>query len=492
MKEVLIIGGGMAGLSAGIYARRCGFEATIIEQHTIPGGFCTSWKRKGYLFEGGMHWLTGSKEDSFLNYLWKETGALQDNNPIHIRDPYTTWIYNDERVCMYRDPDRLEQHFNEISPQDRQATHRLCNDLRKFGAIQMPPTNAKGVKMLNKHKLAVSELFKMVPALFRMGDYTKQSCREYAAQFRHPGIRALMENITGADYSAIAIAATVGTLAGGDGGYPEGGSLRMAHNMADTFLSLGGKIEYKACAEKVIVENNRVTGVKVNGEIRKADAVIVTQDTLQAIESLFEKPITEEWAEKLRTHSKPLMCSFLCLGIEADLSDLPEHFMMPLEEPVVSGGIQYNFLDFNNYASYPGYAPDGGTSLTSVLIGDSYDYWKQAKEDGTYKDKKQIEAEKFIGLLTDKLPQIAGKVTVWDFATPLTYEHYCRSFKGSWMEFMSPGQKTTLQPFQPKTTMSGLYFAGHRMMSPGGLPAGLVTGRQAVQLLCRDNNMVFQ
>ena len=51
MKKVIIIGGGIAGLSAGVYARRSGFDVTILEQHTIPGGNSTSWKRDGYLFE---------------------------------------------------------------------------------------------------------------------------------------------------------------------------------------------------------------------------------------------------------------------------------------------------------------------------------------------------------------------------------------------------------------------------------------------------------
>ena len=36
MKKVIIIGGGIAGLSAGVYARRSGFDVTILEQHTIP------------------------------------------------------------------------------------------------------------------------------------------------------------------------------------------------------------------------------------------------------------------------------------------------------------------------------------------------------------------------------------------------------------------------------------------------------------------------
>ena len=41
MKQVSIIGAGLAGLSAGIYARQSGFDVTIYESHTIPGGAST-------------------------------------------------------------------------------------------------------------------------------------------------------------------------------------------------------------------------------------------------------------------------------------------------------------------------------------------------------------------------------------------------------------------------------------------------------------------
>ena len=58
-KRVIIVGAGISGLTAGIYARRAGFYVTILESHNIPGGLSTAWKRKGYLFEGGMHCLTG-------------------------------------------------------------------------------------------------------------------------------------------------------------------------------------------------------------------------------------------------------------------------------------------------------------------------------------------------------------------------------------------------------------------------------------------------
>lgn len=57
--------------------------------------------------------------------------------------------------------------------------------------------------------------------------------------------------------------------------------------MADTFESLGGKIEYRQTVEKVLVENGKVSGVVANGVKIPADAVIVTQDTRKAVDDLF-------------------------------------------------------------------------------------------------------------------------------------------------------------------------------------------------------------
>jgi len=51
-KSIIIIGAGLAGLSAGCYGQMNGYRTQIFEMHTTPGGLCTSWKRKGYTFDG--------------------------------------------------------------------------------------------------------------------------------------------------------------------------------------------------------------------------------------------------------------------------------------------------------------------------------------------------------------------------------------------------------------------------------------------------------
>jgi phytoene dehydrogenase-like protein len=50
-KKVIIIGGGLAGLSAGCYAAMNGYETQIFEHHSVPGGVAASWKRGGYLID---------------------------------------------------------------------------------------------------------------------------------------------------------------------------------------------------------------------------------------------------------------------------------------------------------------------------------------------------------------------------------------------------------------------------------------------------------
>jgi phytoene dehydrogenase-like protein len=56
-KSMIIIGAGFAGLAAGIYGRLNGYKTDIYEMHNLPGGLCTSWKRKGYTFDACIHGL---------------------------------------------------------------------------------------------------------------------------------------------------------------------------------------------------------------------------------------------------------------------------------------------------------------------------------------------------------------------------------------------------------------------------------------------------
>jgi phytoene dehydrogenase-like protein len=377
-----------------------------------------------------MHWLTGSSPKTLLHRLWREVGALDDNVQIFNRDPFLSFDYKGQTAYLYRDTEKLRQHFLELSPQDEKEINSLCRDIKKFTKINMPVMDIKGIKVKKKASVPLSLFFGMLPSLPRMSFYAKQTAKEYSERFKSPILRLLLESIIPSDNNATGTVFTIATLASGDGGYPQGGSLSMASRIAKRFESLGGTIQYGKSVSKVPVENGTAGGVIINGERIQADAVIVTQDTLVAIDSLFDSPIHEPWAEKIRKNTIPVLNTFISVGVEADLSGLPERVPFITDTPLVCGGVPESIIGINNYAGYKGYAPEGCTAITSIIVGDSYNYWKACKENGTYEAEKQKLAEAFIEILAKKYPQTAGKIAVWDVATPLTYERYLGSYKG--------------------------------------------------------------
>lgn len=491
MKRVIIVGAGIAGLTAGIYAKQSGFDVTIFESHSIPGGASTSWRRKGYYFEGGLHWLTGSGNATQLNKLWREVGALDDSVGIYNRDPFFQYELDGQKACLYRDIKKLRKHLLQLSPADKKEINRLCNDVEKFSKMEMPVMDLPKLSVKYPIKFPLSMLIRMLPAMFRMKYYQNMSVKEYSEKYHSELLRKLWCNMIGEDYSANGLLFTIATLIAGDGGYPTGGSLAMANRMAKRFEKIGGTIQYKTMVDKVLVKDGTAKGVLVANQEIDADAVIVTADALSAIDTLFEEPIHEPWAEQMRTETEPMMNVFVGLGIATDLSDIPAQNTIPMMTPFTIGNRTFENIGFNNYAGYKGYAPDGCTAVTSTLVGDTYDFWKQCRENGTYESEKGRVAKAVIQALSEKYPQLNGKVEVWDVATPLTYERYLHSYKGSWMTITKKGQQNAKYPCKPQS-IANLYFAGQRLMSPGGCPVAVYTGRTAVQHLCLDTNTVFQ
>ena len=483
-------------MSAGIYALRSGFEATICEQHSMAGGMCTSWRRKGYLIEGAVHWLTGSSPKSALYQLWKETGALNENTPVLLPEVFNVMEWEGKNINLYRYIEKTAKEFYAISPGDKRLIRRLVKDVKAFVYFQMPVVHIKGVKTQNPRRMKIGAILGMLPALPRLVKLNKISCRDYAMQFSHHGIQTLLR-IVPDEYSAVSLVGTLATLDIGDGAYPKGGSLAIVERMVKTFEGLGGKLLLNTAVKKVNVEQgvsaaaagNIATGVRLeNGTVLNADAVIVAAETIAALERLFDTPPDDSWLSKLCRNTKSSACTFIGVGIRANLPDpLPGWI---LAEPIKYAGMTETYIRFNNYCNYEAYAPEGCTVLTTALMGDTWEFWKKAQTDGRYEEEKQALADQISRVICQKYPQAEGKIEVMDIATPLTYERYTGAYHGSWMSITGAGDKMQMYPGDSKN-VSGLYFAGHRLIPPGGLPVALYTGFAAAQMACRQFGLVF-
>ena len=368
-------------------------------------------------------------------------------------------------LAIYRDAERTLKELSAYSPRDRKVLRSILRDVRMFRYFQSPVEG----------ETSILDYIRMFPAILITPRLWMQSTSFYLSRIKDDDVRTLLEAVVAPVNNAMTFAYTLSGFFTGDSGYPSGGSLRMALNMADTFVKAGGEIRYNTAVEKVVDG-----GVYVNGELMKADAVIVTVDARTAIDKLFEKPIQDSWARRMRKLLVTTQTVFVGVGVEADLNNYPKS--MVFKVPFKDGGVDLPFFVVSNYAR-DHYSPEGCTTLTGLFPGYSYDWWKAAKEDGTYEAKKEAVARRFIGILEEQIPETKGKIAVVDVATPLTYQRYCdtyeRSYMSEWMPF-------TLTTNASNRYRRGLYFAGQRTAYSGGLPPAVISGRLAVRLLCKD------
>ena len=488
-KRVVVIGGGIAGLSAGVYAQKCGFDVTIIESHNIAGGNCTSWKRKGYLFEGGMHWLTGSSKKEPIYKIWEHIGALDDSVIMHYPEPFKEYDYKGTPIRLYRDMDKTEKHLIELSPSDEKEIKAFCKRVRVVQNLVMPIMDLKGVKVTKRNWPSLIRLYHFLRSNWIMRKSSKIPKEEYIKRFNHEGIKEIFSCLAAGKHAATWLYFSMGTVARGDGGFPEGGSLPFANRIVKTFKAAGGNIVFKTRADRVVVENSEAVGVEAGGELFPADAVIVASDTMK-MDHLFDVQPQAPWLDEMRELAQPTMGTFVSLGINADLKKYPKNYIFKPAEPLKVANWEHEYMSITNYTGDPAYSPEGKSAVTVLLINDTYDFWKKAKEEGRYEEEKEKTAANVIKVLTAQIPEIADKVEVYDVATPLTYERYCGNWQGSWMTMMAHSMKIKAYPADV-SNISGLYFAGHRMRAPGGLPVAAMSGRTAVQYLCRDTGTLF-
>jgi phytoene dehydrogenase-like protein len=96
-KSILTIGAGVSGLFAGIHGQMYGYQTKLVEKHKIPGGLVTAFRRKSYLVDIGIHWLTGSGPGLHLHPYWNEVGPLAGRKFVPL-DRYVVYYRAEGRV----------------------------------------------------------------------------------------------------------------------------------------------------------------------------------------------------------------------------------------------------------------------------------------------------------------------------------------------------------------------------------------------------------
>ncbi|NLT36508.1 MAG: NAD(P)/FAD-dependent oxidoreductase [Gaiellales bacterium] len=493
--SIAIIGGGFAGLCAGIYAQKNGYRAHVYEMHSGPGGLCTAWHRQGYTIDYCINWLLGSAPGGSFHRLLEEVGLIQDLEIVNL-DEFFRFESDDGRTAViYRDLDRLEEHLCGLSSADAPLIREFLGDARRLAGKDMPADLP--LRKLMTPWEGLRALPGSLPLLRPTRKWGGVTMGALASRFRDPLLRRVFADIFYPCMSAVSLLFVLAWLNDGIAGYPLGGSAPLARAVEKRFLELGGEITYGARVQEIMVEADRAVGLRLqDGERVRADHVISAADGHATLWDLLDgRFLDERFLRYYETYPPFPGIVFVALGVNRDCSAEPHTICgwnLPLGEPWTYGSLATHAILARVHNFDPTLAPAGKSIITALFDGD-HEYWsslRRSNHDG-YRVTKEEVAQKVIARLDRRLPGLASQVEMVDVATPATTERYTGNWRGSMEGWMTTPENLREEMPRTLTGLDGFCMAGQWVSPGGGIPGGVKTGRDAIQLICHEDGVRF-
>ena len=488
--KIVIIGAGIAGLSAGCYALMNGYEALIFELHNRPGGVCTSWQRQGFTFDYCIHNLSGTGKGTDVSKLWSELRALAGTEIIN----HDTFVRVEgpkgEVLNLYADLSRLEKHLKDIAPEDARVIESYINAARSLIKVDLFALPMGGLKK----KL---DLLPHIPALIKWGKITVDG---FAERFTNPFLRRafshLQYDIDGSELPMLIHLLFMAGLETGDLGWPRGGSQQFSKRIEKRFTNLGGRIFYNSPVERIIVRDDIAAGIVLaDGRKESADIVISAADGYSTIYKLLSGKYTNNLIDSYyRAYPKKQDFGLqIFLGLNRDLAGEPHAITLLLDHPLKIERGERESLYLELFASSLGLATPGNSIIKAVTTG-NYEYWQRlSASPEAYRAEKNKVAETVIDLLSNRFPGLKKQIDVVDVTTPLTAERFTRNFRGwqAWTPRVGAGKIMMGGLSKTLPRLHNFYMAGQWAGAMIGISTAAVTGRNTVRDICRQDGKCF-
>ena len=428
--DVIVIGSGLAGLTAANTLAKTGRSVLLLEQHYQLGGMATWFKRRGgHIFDISLHGFPVGMVKSCRRYWTSEIAdSIVQLKNIRFDNPMfslTTTFNRDDFTRL------LTERF-QVPTETVQAFF----------------DTARGMNFYDDQSTTVGELFqKFFPG-------------------REDVIRLLMEPITYANGStledpAISYGIVFSNFMSKGVFTFQGGTDRLIGLMRDEMTANGVDVRIRTNVDKIHISGGRVEAVTVNGRRIKAGAVVSNSNLKATIfqlvgEEHFDRSFVEQAKAVRLNNSSCQVYMALRPGEELDEScgDLLFSSTAPLfrTEALLSRDITSRTYSFY----YPRTRPGSDRSLIVSSTNANYSDWADLSEDDYQASKRDL-IETTLDALAKYVPDIRAKLDHVEASTPRTFEHYTRHWGGA--SFGTKFEGLAVSRAVPEQ-IAGLYHAG--------------------------------
>lgn len=496
-RNIVIIGAGVSGLTAGIYAQLMGFNTVICEKNAVAGGLCSYWERQGFHLDNCIHWLTCSKDGSDLNRIWQDTHVLTPETEL-IRTPFFMQLqHRGKQLTLWRDLNRLQEEWPQIAPEDEAQINEFIRLLHIY---------SETVVVANK-PLDLYHLIDWAKLLYKMRHvgkvhriYSRMSLSQFAQRFHNPLLREFFTSYFPKHYNVASMLFVYAAFCSDNADLPRGGSKGIVQRMVQRYEQLGGKILYRHPVTALNIDQGQIRTVQLaGGKKLHPDCVIAACDLHHLATQLLPQYAQDKYIKEHFFTAAALYPTYssvnVYIGVDTDKAVLPGTLWLHMNQlrinkKPVSGALVKDFND------EPSFAP-AGKSVLQIIITQyekDFDAWERLRKSNRqeYNKEKERIAQHVISELEKQFPAFSGKLHILDVATPVTNTRFCHVYKGAYMSFALTPYNTKINHPGRLPHLKNLYLAGQWLQAPGGLPNAAVTGKFAVQRICKDYRVKFK
>jgi len=509
--DVIIIGAGVGGLTAGALLSKAGLSVCVLEKEPHPGGYLAGFARKEFRFDTAIHWLNQYTKEGMVCRLFDALGndypraASQQRIRLYKGDDYEYLLTNR--------PDDLKEQWQKEFPEDAEgieqffaAAKKVGRAFRDFGNIfRSEETMTMTEKMMRKKNMIRFAMY-FIPHLRYAGEKGIQ--KGLSKYFTNEKLKSVFS----ADTEILSCIVPIGWAYNNDFQSPPlGGGQVITEWLEHIVRFFDQDAHYRFEVKQILTKNATACGVVCTRSgkeyIIESKYLIAASDTPSLYNRLLPEAVVPAKIKKNLANAElysssvtisiALDCTVESLGFNEELIHLSSA-LVPREEQAGGDPLRSEMIILAPSFRDKSLAPDGhGTLLLFMPAYMQFEKeWRTEKDAGgnlvrgkAYKDLKESVAQQLIQRVEERIaPGLRSHILFYDVATPVTHHRYTGNTGGSMMATKPNRHNMMKKVATYHTPVKNLLVGGHWAELGGGVPIAVKAGANAALLILKEEN----